>query len=43
LADGPKESLLETISNMVAAEPRLQCVFGIPGFEDEEVDDEYFE
>jgi hypothetical protein len=47
LADEPKVSLVEAISNMVAANPGLLSVFGVPGFEDEENceddDDEYYE
>jgi hypothetical protein len=40
LAEEPKASLVEAISNMVVAEPGLLSVFGVPGFEEEAEDDE---
>jgi hypothetical protein len=40
LAEEPKASLVEAIRNMVLAEPRLLSVFGVPGFEAEQEDDE---
>jgi uncharacterized Zn finger protein len=40
LADEPKAALIEAIGNMVMAEPELLSVFGVPGFEVEEGDDE---
>jgi hypothetical protein len=46
LADEPKASLVEAISNIVMANPGLLSVFGVPGFEDEadfEGDNEYYE
>jgi hypothetical protein len=48
LEDEPKASLVEAISNMVAANPGLLSVFGVPGFEveendEEESDDEYYD
>jgi hypothetical protein len=36
LADEPKESLVESISNMVSANPGLLSVFGVPGFDAED-------
>jgi uncharacterized Zn finger protein len=44
LAEEPKASLVEAIRNMVVAEPQLLSVFGVPGFEEtEEDDDDYYE
>jgi uncharacterized Zn finger protein len=44
LADEPREDLVEAIANMVAASPGLLSVFGVPGFEHEESeDDEYYD
>jgi uncharacterized Zn finger protein len=43
LADEPKDSLVESIANMVTASPGLLSVFGVPGFEEEGVEeDEYY-
>jgi hypothetical protein len=46
LADEPKASLVEAITNMVSANPGFLSVFGVPGFEHDESyddDDEYYE
>jgi hypothetical protein len=44
LADEPKASLVEAIGNMVVASPGLLSVFGVPGFADEDdEDDPYYE
>jgi hypothetical protein len=43
LADEPKESLVEAIGNMVLACPTLFSVFGVPEFEEEKDEDEYYE
>ena len=44
LAEEPKASLVEAIGNMVMEYPELLSVFGVPGFEDTEEDDEdYYE
>ena len=40
LAEEPKASLVEAIRNMVVAEPQLLSVFGVPGFEETDEDDE---
>jgi hypothetical protein len=44
LVEEPKESLVEAIANMVSASPGLLSVFGVPGFEEEgvEEEDEYY-
>jgi hypothetical protein len=42
LAEEPKASLIEAITNMVIAEPALLSVFGVPGFEETEHDDEEY-
>lgn len=39
----PKESLVEAIRNMVLHSPNLLTVFGVPGFEEDESDeDDYY-
>lgn len=40
LANEPKASLVEAIGNMVIANPGLLSVFGVPGFEDEDDDED---
>jgi hypothetical protein len=42
LAAEPKASLVEAIRNMVVAEPGLLNVFGVPGFEEIEEDDDHY-
>ena len=44
LSKEPKESLVESIRNMVLHSPTLLTVFGVPGFEEDENDeDDYYE
>jgi hypothetical protein len=38
-----KETLIEAIRNMVLHSPNLLAVFGVPGFEEETDDDEYYD
>ena len=40
LPDEPKETLLEAIRNMVLHSPNLLSVFGVPGFEAQDDDEE---
>jgi uncharacterized Zn finger protein len=42
LAQEPKASLVEAIRNMVVEYPGLLSVFGVPGFEEEEEDEEEY-
>lgn len=43
LAEEPKASLVEAIRNIVVEEPGLLSVFGVPGFEEaEDDDDDYY-
>jgi uncharacterized Zn finger protein len=40
LAEEPKATLVEAIRNMVESEPALLSVFGVPGFDEEEDDED---
>ncbi|MEX2306140.1 MAG: hypothetical protein WD738_01010 [Pirellulales bacterium] len=43
LAEEPKESLVEAIRNMVVEYPGLLSVFGVPGFDEEEEKEQYYQ
>ena len=40
LSKEPKESLVESIRNMVLHSPTLLTVFGVPGFEEDESEED---